>query len=378
MKKISMDDFTHVESFLPVKEVKDNLRRYWENELIQFTLRPYLKKCLANLPKGQGLRILEIGVGPRDAYRLLTQIPAQASSLDLDVEYVVQPGQISLYLGIDPEYDWVERANEIHRYDKRVRFIRADFERGIGILKQAEAPFDLYFSKFGSLSQLHEDALKRFLIDTCEHARPHSLLFLDFKGEYAVRNHSLEYTKCWSARAIQSLLEEVKAESGVGLKTLKILDRTLLVGYPDEAEQPKALNMRKAVNRLLQKDVRTDLKSLLVPPHFGQALAKQSVREFFHYLGTCWNILVQYAEHRLQCETPPQHVASWEQMPPSLQFGLLTLDRIIRDTQWMAYGDRRANLIEPHLAYALRSLEYELQVGLGCGEDLCVVLEVQA
>ncbi|GAB4395787.1 MAG: hypothetical protein OHK0053_06500 [Microscillaceae bacterium] len=373
-----MDDFTHVESFLPVKEVKDNLRKYWENELIQFTLRPHLKKCLASLPKGQGLRILEIGVGPQDAYRLLTQIPVQAASLDLEVEHVLQPDQISLYLGIDPEYDWVERANEIHRYDKKVRFIRADYERGMGILKQAEAPFDLYFSKFGGLSLLHEEALKRLLIDISEHARPQSLIFLDLKGEYAVRNRTLEHTKCWSVKGIQHLLEVVKAETGVGLKTLKILDRTLLVAYPGDADQSEAPNLRKAVNRLFQKDVRTDLRSLIVPSHFGQAFPKQSVREFFHYLGACWNILVQYAEHRLQRETPPQHLASWEQMPPSLQFGLLTLDRIIRDTQWMAYGDRRANLIEPHLAYALRSLEYELQPGLGCGEDLCVVLEVQA
>jgi hypothetical protein len=43
---------------------------------------------------------------------------------------------------------------------------------------------------------------------------------------------------------------------------------------------------------------------------------------------------------------------------------------------WMWFGDVRANVIEPQLGYALRSLEHNLQRGLGCGHGLLVVLQI--
>jgi len=40
-------------------------------------------------------------------------------------------------------------------------------------------------------------------------------------------------------------------------------------------------------------------------------------------------------------------------------------------------GDVRANIIEPHLGYALRELEMSLQRGMGCGHGLVAILEVE-
>jgi hypothetical protein len=54
----------------------------------------------------------------------------------------------------------------------------------------------------------------------------------------------------------------------------------------------------------------------------------------------------------------------------------MTVDRVINDTGWMWSGDPRANVIEPQLGYALRSLEASLQQGLGCGHGLLAILKI--
>ena len=54
----------------------------------------------------------------------------------------------------------------------------------------------------------------------------------------------------------------------------------------------------------------------------------------------------------------------------------MVIDRVINDTEWMWYGEPRANIIEPQLGYALRSLESNMQKGLGCGHGFIVILKV--
>ncbi len=66
----------------------------------------------------------------------------------------------------------------------------------------------------------------------------------------------------------------------------------------------------------------------------------------------------------------------WSACPPALQFALIGMDRVIADAAWIENGDARANLIEPQLAYLLRSLEFGLQPGIGCGHGHLAVLQV--
>jgi hypothetical protein len=67
----------------------------------------------------------------------------------------------------------------------------------------------------------------------------------------------------------------------------------------------------------------------------------------------------------------------WPDFSAPLQFALMTIDRVINDTEWMWSGDPRANIIEPQLGYALRNLEADLQRGLGCGHGLLVMLKIE-
>lgn len=67
---------------------------------------------------------------------------------------------------------------------------------------------------------------------------------------------------------------------------------------------------------------------------------------------------------------------NWSEFSSHLQYVLMVIDRVINDTEWMWYGEPRANIIEPQLGYALRSLESNMQKGLGCGHGFIVILKV--
>jgi len=52
-----------------------------------------------------------------------------------------------------------------------------------------------------------------------------------------------------------------------------------------------------------------------------------------------------------------------------------TMQRVVSNTGDLP-GDSRANIIEPQLAYALRKLEMELQVGAGTGHGYVGILKI--
>ena len=95
-----------------------------------------------------------------------------------------------------------------------------------------------------------------------------------------------------------------------------------------------------------------------------------------HELINCWNILIEFTRHRLSHDCHLPELQGWDDFPKPLQFALMTMDRVISDVGWMWYCDPRASIIEPQLGYALRTLEYEMQQGWGCGHGLIAVLKI--
>ena len=87
--------------------------------------------------------------------------------------------------------------------------------------------------------------------------------------------------------------------------------------------------------------------------------------------------MVEYCQHRLSHNFSLPELKEWDAFPNPLQFSLMTIDRVIADVGWMWYGDPRANIIEPQLGYALRTLEYDMQQGWGCGHGLVAILKLQ-
>lgn len=348
---------------------QDLIRKYWEQEIIQFTIKPALKKLLQHA-KPLGLRILELGIGETSGYHLLSHINQNPEGIDLKKQFLLSENQVSLFMGISPDYEQVERSNEKYRVEKKVRFIRHDYRNGLGIIGKAEPSFDMYFSKHGILSQLNTTQFENLLTEICEHAKSGSIIVLDVKGKYAFSSQKSWDTPtepyCWSGEELQALIEKVSYGTGTKLKLINKVDRSILV-------PPKRLFL----NQLFQKDVRTDLQKLKIKEDMLPTISVKSLEDSYQELLGCWNLFLDYAEHRFKEEISFKDIENWEEFPSTLQFGLMTLDRLCKDTAWIAYGDRRANILEPHIGYVLRSLEYELQKGVGIGSEMSYVLEVK-
>jgi hypothetical protein len=165
---------------------------------------------------------------------------------------------------------------------------------------------------------------------------------------------------------ILKMIERVEETTGVNLETKYIGDRSIFVGRHMDTQDynPHLKPLRKAVNSLMEKNVRTHLELLLIDyiPH-------PEIRfpdPFFQQFQSCWNSLVQYTmglcqEHegrRPGADAPRVLLKVLDHMKQVIQ-GIGSFNMEMEDT--------RANVVEPQLAYALRELEMSLQQGAGNG-----------
>lgn len=385
----------------------DNVRTYWEDQLTRLVLRPYLTDMMRRKQRvGAKVRIADLGCGAGQGYELLTRIDQQDLDLALHHQRVINKQDIECYLGLDLSHAMVARGNELYEENPTVQFVQGDLCDGLGPA-QKQAPFDIYYSAYGSLSHLDTPDLTRLLVEIARHGRNGSLVVLDLLGRYSLEwpgywsahtdaekyaDYSMSYLQAdwglaedvehfpiryWTGAEIDELVAEVRATSGVSMEILKKYDRSLLVGrHVDTREfNPHLKPIRRMVNRLHEDYQRTELSRL----HFDTALPPHpdpAINAFFTELTDSWNTLVAFFERRLQGNIALIDMEGWGDFSPPLQFALMTVDRVINDAAWMWYGDPRANILEPQLGYALRSLEHRLQRGLGCGHGLLVLLQV--
>lgn len=390
----------------------DNVRIYWEDQLTRLFIRPFLSELVTHKEKlGEKIRIIDLGSGTGQGYELLTKIDKRYLDLGLHHQRVLPENEVELYLGLDLFEAMVAKGNEIYEDKPQVQFMQGDLREGLAAVKKEEQPFDLYFSAYGSLSHLDTNYLKRLLTDICDHSRNGSLVALDLLGRYSIEwpNHwtieneadkfcdySMSYLypgygweqeqdiehfplRFWTGAEVEALVDELRARTGVGITILKKFDRSAMVGRHVDTRQynPRLRPIRRTVNSLHEDYLRTDLDELLLsktmfppPPHSQMAA-------FLDELITGWNILVQYCQKRLKKNSSLVELKGWSDFSAPLQFALMTIDRVINDTEWMWSGDPRANIIEPQLGYALRNLESDLQRGLGCGHGLLVMLKIE-
>ena len=181
----------------------------------------------------------------------------------------------------------------------------------------------------------------------------------------------------WTGPEVRQLAEEITAATGIGLETVKLMDRSVLVGRHTDTREynPQLKPIRRLINSLHEDYLRTDLNELILDPNFIPD--HPQVTPWLQQLVKSWNILVEYCQHRLCHNFSLPELKGWDEFPKPLQFSLMTIDRVIADVGWMWYGDPRANIIEPQLGYALRTLEYDMQQGWGCGHGLVAILKLK-
>ena len=387
----------------------DNVRTYWEDQLTRIALRPFLHKLVeSRRDEERGLRIVDLGCGAGQGYQILTKIDRCDLDLGLQHRRVLPEEEIDLYWGLDISQAMVDKGENLFASKPQVQFTQADLRQGFPQGEGEQFPFDIYFSSYGSLSHLGRQDLVRLLEDICSHGGDGSLVVLDLIGRYSiewpnfwssqseeekVRQYTMSYLYCesarqqldiesfplrfWTGKEVKDLVSELSTATGVGMEVLKLMDRSLLVGrHTDTREYNSQLKpTRRLINSLHEDYLRTDLQQLILDPTIVPE--HPQVNPSLRQLIECWNILVEYCQHRLSHSFALPDLKGWNDFPKSLQFALMTIDRVIADVSWMWYGDPRANIIEPQLGYALRTLEYEMQRGWGCGHGLVAILRIQ-
>lgn len=380
----------------------DNVRIFWEDQIRRRFLRPHLARQVA--ARNRPLRVLDLGCGSGQGFALLTQIERDPRSLALHHEWILAEDGVD-YVGADLSEAMVKKGRQNYGHRDNVLFFQADLNDGLGAL-QREEPFDLYFSSYGSFSHLSRRKMTELLGDIASHAKPGALVVLDFNGRYSIewpgfwnarteaekiRDYTMNYLylgdaeamaradhfplRFWTGDEIPRLAASAAHRSGRPLEVLDQMDSSLLVGrHVDTAQYHPGLKpLRAMVNSLHQDFVRTDLDQLLLDP--GLAGDHPVVTPVLTRLIGGWNALVDFTRRRIERAVRFSDMPEWPTYPPELQFAIVGMDRLIADASWIQNGDARANLIEPQLAYLLRSLEIGLQRGIGSGHGLIAVLQ---
>ena len=380
----------------------DNVRIYWEDQIRGMRLRPYLRRLVDRKKRaGDKVRVADLGAGTGEGLRLLTSLMRKEADLRLNQTKILPIDMIEQYVGCDLCEAMVEQGNVDYADRANVVLRQGDFSKGFPL--KDERPFDLYFCSYGSFSHINDDAMERLLSEIVEHAGQRALVVGEWLGRHSIEwpcywdepgDEMLDYSmswlpggsrdeaehfpmRLWLGDEVRSLVSRVEEKVEARVRVLELYDCSVFVGrHVDTGEyNDKVQPIRTAVNRLHEDNVRTDLErvKMNVQPLPGH----DELNQYFSALQVCWNNLVDYCQRRLEKRQNPVRTRNWRSFSPALQMAILTLDRVVDAVSWMHMGDARANIIEPQLGYALRSLESELQEGAGRGHGLVSIIEIE-
>jgi SAM-dependent methyltransferase len=384
----------------------DNVRRAWEDQVTRFALHEFLGPLVQRKRAAlERLRVVDLGCGSGEGYEILTSLRKPGGELATWCEgEALSDAMIGAYFGLDISPAMVEQGRRLHVGNPKVTFDVCDLSQGLGPAA-AEPAFDIYFSSFGSLSHLPDEALARLVHGVCAHMGERAVLVADLLGRFSyewpaywdgpgVRPYSMSYlqtdataspiesfpVRYWSAAELDTFLAAALRGTGVCVSRRHLQDRSVLVGrHMDTAElNPHARSIRRAVNRLHEPHLRTDLRELIFDyiPHPDPQHA--ALNRFFERFQMAWNAVVESAIEALErwddaelLATPPP-----EGLPAPVRDAIRTIRDVVRNVKWFRMGDPQANVIEPQLGYVLRNLEVDLQQGLGAAHGLLAFYEL--
>ncbi len=393
----------------------DNVRRFWEDQVTGVHLRPALNDLVERKRKRlERLRILDLGCGSGDGYDLIMGVTTRDPGLYDFITAALTVDMLKEYVGLDINEDLIRQAEEYYGYDPKMRFIKGDLSYGLPpeILND-EPPFDLYFTSYGTFSHFHDEQTVKIVTDICRHSPDHAIFMGDWLGRYSYEwqelwHHPLDQEYFMDYRIsyiypeeerdnmevasfplrlitqeeVMRMIEKASEESGTEITPLCFFDRSIFVGrHMDTNDYNKHCpKLRNPVNSLFEGYLRTDLDSLLVDYVPRQGF--DHLNNFFEMLFMSWNALVKYTITLLsgydydtgKCRMVPEVLPFY---PEPLKEAMHTIHRVIEGVGSIKWGDVRANVIEPHLAYSLRKLVMELQPGKGMGHGLVGIFEIK-
>lgn len=381
----------------------DNVRRFWEDEVTCLFLKPHLQQAFqiaANA--GRGVRILDLGCGSGDGYELITPVSDRKAGFSVRDNRILPENGIETYLGIDINPGLLEQGKAVFKRNERVRFQEGSFAGGLP-LEEGEKPFDIYLSTYGTFSHCTDDIAVKLIADIADHANPGAIVVADWLGWHAyewqnlwtgtlvedqVMHYIISYLvepgeregvqfepfelRLMNKETIYSIVARACEQSNKKLRILDIFDRSVFVGRHMETGDyfPRPQPLRRVMNSLLETNRRTNLEKACV-----DYLPREGFKEtniYFENLARCWNSLVHYVSDLLNGKDvfPPSG-------PPVLQRAAGTMQQLIKASATLDLEDARANIIEPQLAFQLKSLEVQLQQGEGRAHGIVAVLQVE-
>ncbi len=380
----------------------DNVRRYWEDRVTRSFMRPHLRRIAK-----RGFRILDLGCGAGQGYELLTRIDRNDMSLDAEHHHLLEKDDIALYFGMDLSEEMIRQGAANYADREYMSFAVGDLRDGLDGVRD-EAPFDLYYSSYGSFSHLSYSDFQKLLADVVNHAEDGALLVMDMLGRWSlewpgywgaetesekVRDYSMSYVydeaqrealdiehfniRYWTGDEVYRVCQEVSTSEG-RIVPLTLMDRSVMVGRHIDTNEygAKLPPIRQVACQLHEDNMRTYLENLMV--EYEPEPGFPAHNAFFADLTYAWNKLIQFTIRRLHGERLNLiDMDGWDTFHPALQMGIMNMDRVIDSTSWIRFGDARANIIEPQLGYMLLTLENLIQPGQGYGHGLLAVLEVQ-
>lgn len=391
----------------------DNVRRFWEDQMTAFFLRPALNNLVDRKKKRlERIRILDIGCGSGDGYDLLMGVTTKDPGIFDYITAAITPEMLQAYVGTDINPDLLKQAEVCYGDHAKMSFVCSDFSNGLPPEISHMKPFDIYFSSFGTLSHFTNDQCVKIFADICRHGESGSLVIGDWLGRYSYEwqdlwhhpadeeyfmDYRISYIYPEEERAdavvasfplklttrdeIMEIVERAQKAAGARLEPLTFFDRSIFIGRHMDtgdynAHCPK---LREPVNSLFEGYLRTNPETLLVD--YAPREGFDHLNNFFEMFFMSCNTLVNYTVALLSGSNgnsekvvePPGILPFY---PQPLKEAMETMRRVIEGVSWIQWGDVRANVIEPHLGYSLRKLEMELQQGTGMGHGLVGIFEI--
>ena len=382
---------------------KDNVRKYWEDISIKLTLRQYLEKILAMKKR---ISVLDLGCGSGEGFELLTHIPVEDHVNSVDNDFLLNPGDIEQYTGLDISLPMIEQGRTNYTGHEAISFEQCDLSKGLP--ESLDGPYDVYFSSYASLSHLTCDELAKLTGELMARVEKYGIIVYDLLGKYSpewpvyweVPGHCrlpynmaylcgeddtagsrFEQFKCsfWSPESLSSLIisESKKKHTAI---IMAMHDRSIFVGRHMDTGifNNCRRRYRYQVNRLFDRDFRGVLNDLVIDLDFihdhAGSLPSPALDRLTHYMRQ-WNFIISFIGSLADSNRAVMSNVL-QNSDASLADDLEMLSWLYRNASRFPVTDFWASVMGPQVACVIRNLEMGYNDAAGCGHGLFCIIEV--